>query len=1255
MILTNTLINSAIAKAYCCVAKKIVRYISLLVVGKNNKCDFKDVKLLNKYIDILQNYEIAGDKTTCVCGVNGGYTVLLNELTEFSEAKIQFNCDNTGGMFFDNQQFPFTYVYSEVSNALVIRFDNLFSNPPTDTENTILTLQGLVFEQDCTFEPNTVSPIEVAKIIVDGTPVTVNYVNPLDEQIFDWDGELFVTDETLIPVTQNIPAENLDSPTTIVTDWNDEHHPTNNGWLLNYSSANTTYTMLSPFDGVDYAPSYAAIFQQYEGGSDSNATFENVIDIPWVTQEVLAYTELDIPDTFVGSNPASTTITPALEPFIDTPVQAKTTLLIPTNLFDSPGAKASVLFTAGDSFFRCTSNTSYINTPDSNINWVINPTEAGLNFANIEECVTYINNNLLFGYPLELINTTTITYPSIVDAIASCDFPSFSTFTAGDVINIDLNSIYFNTFNNVGTYTVLPGDTIADIIAGLIADIIAQDIFTGTVTTDINNYLYFTAPAGSGSDWNAVYFMYIVNVTADIATTPYFINGNNLTENEYTLSITAPEVGSIYNNYFSSTGFGANPYEFIQFSGGYDNSQQVSVEVADTLNGQLYYVDTNTFTSVDDFITAFNVSETTQAENIGITGEFTQVEFTAPPSNTANAIYNGETVNFSFNKVLTASGIYSGGVDTTEGQYVIDVYPTSGPPFSISNYTPTNYVDLQDLVNNINNNLGNDYFVASIVNNQIVLTTILSNADYNGYSTTLSYYYMSTSYTNYTSYPSIFENGVNKVSNPFTIGDTLTAPNPIFSKTLDSYDYSSGVQSFVEDFTDNNGLGYTAEVQGPGTDIPETIAVTSTPITTTSIVGGDYITVNINGVNIATYNVPLILPSATVIRTGISNAINDSFTYDGFSALTPSPSSPTGINVYAPPGFGENYNGSTLNIIKNTTTRASVSFEFLTGTGSGETFYIETNAGYTLPTYTASANLTAAQSAIEYAALINSTTATNGNFTAFILVSRVIVIRPSLYSGEGWNGVQLTFVANGTTTVAIPTKPFQGGVGPIPTTLNSSVFSGGRNGSTTTKVRFFPPPFPLSLPYTGTSNWANNTNLLTYNYDDFYYVVSNYYDFGVDTTEGILSLELIGAFTASYMIYEDLVNVNYASTQELIDAINDATTTNAGFSTSLENNDITVYSPEASFDYYNDSFLRLMYTYRSPQYSDFDYSTLVAINMFVSGVLPTLQTYSGTFENGNIGPFITDNPCTSTTIGESCLTNENIINIINHINKLCNC
>jgi len=1245
MILTPLNIQVAIIKAFYALAKKSVKYYTGLAFGKNNTCLFKEIRLLRVYVDILRNFEIVGSTTTCTCCVNGNYTVLLNSLTEFSEANIQFNCDNTGSMLFDNENYPFTYGYSDVTSTLIIRFDTLNDEEGNDT---ILPLQTLTFEENCSFEPNTVSPIEVAEVVVDGTPVTVNYVNPEDLQIFDWDGEISISPELEEPIFQIIPAENLDSPTTIVTDWNDEHHPTNNGWLLNYLSntTSTTYTMLSPFDGINYALGYDTVFKQYEGGNDSNATFDNVIDIPWVIEESLAYTELDIPNTFVGSNPASTTITPELIPFIDTPVQAKTTLLIRTDLFDNTGAKATAIFTATDTFFKCSTNFNSINNGSGNItNWEINPTAADP-FPNIESAITAINDSLILGYTVQLLDTNVNTYPTSNPASITITIFSSYIFTNGDDIDIKLISTYFNSNETIGSYTVLPGNSNTDIINGLITSINTLGIFTGTVTTDASNNLYFTAPIGTGSNWNKTYNLQ-TTVDSNIIDSNYFNNGNNLTENQYTIATIAPFVGTSYNGYQSNI-FNSS-IEIL--NGGIDSSQQVSVEVVDSLNGQLYYVDTSNFESVDDFITAFNVSETTEAENIGTTGEYTQVEFTAPPSNTANAIYNGETVTFSFDKVPTAFGIYSGGVDTTEGTYNVSIYlPDDTFYFSFENNTITNYADLQELADNINNNLSNIYFIASVVDNQIVLTTILANTSYNDYSVILEYTYEATQYGVsgvYTSNQVDFAGGQNKISNPFTIGDTLTTP--IFSQTLNNYDYQDGVASFVEDFTDSNGLGYSAQVVEEGPTIPEVAATATTTITTGSISGGNQIIIQIDNVNIGTYLVPATLPSSTTIITEISNIINESSSYDGSSVINPSVS-PTGIIVTAPPNFGENYDGTNINIIRKSYTNAIVIFEILTGPTTGNTFYISIDNGDNLPVYVASSNLSPAAAASAYVALINSTTATNGGYTASLFIGGTFFITANLYTGSTMNGVAANFITNGTTTVANSPKLFQGGSS-ISTIINSAVFAGGKNLTTTTTVRFFPPPFPLSLPYTGTSNWSNNGETLTYNYDTDYYIISNDYANGIDTTEGILSLELIGAFTASYMIYEDLVNVNYGSTQALINAINNATT-NAGFSTSLDSNDITVYSPEASFDYYNDSFLRLKYTYRSPQYSDYDYSVLVAINMYVSGVLPTLQTYFGTFENGDIGPFITDNPCVSTTIEQSCLNNNQVSKIIEHVNKL---
>jgi hypothetical protein len=93
-----------------------------------------------------------------------------------------------------------------------------------------------------------------------------------------------------------------------------------------------------------------------------------------------------------------------------------------------------------DIFFKCTNNGNYIYTPTANVNWNINLSAAGLNFANIEDCITYINNNLSFGYPLELISTSVITYPSIVDASSVNYFFNFSSFTTGDNVYINITS-----------------------------------------------------------------------------------------------------------------------------------------------------------------------------------------------------------------------------------------------------------------------------------------------------------------------------------------------------------------------------------------------------------------------------------------------------------------------------------------------------------------------------------------------------------------------------------------------------------------------------------------------------------------------------------------------------------------------------------------------------------------------------------------------------------------------------------------------
>ena len=328
-------------------------------------------------------------------------------------------------------------------------------------------------------------------------------------------------------------------------------------------------------------------------------------------------------------------------------------------------------------------------------------------------------------------------------------------------------------------------------------------------------------------------------------------------------------------------------------------------------------------------------------------------------------------------------------------------------------------------------------------------------------------------------------------------------------------------------------------------------------------------------------------------------------------------------------------------------TNPTVTFQFITGASSGDSFYITIGTINSLPTYTAIGSKTIAALATEYAALINSTTSTNGGYTALSPFAGVLIIKSPLYTGNSGNGVTAYFInVGGNVKVSSPVLQFQGGI-TTPTLLEDATFSGGKNALTTTTVRFFPPLF------SGTSNWLNNNNYMYYNYDSFYYSTDNQYLYGIDTTEGKLFLELSnfpGGGTDT--LYMDLTNVNYASTQELIDTINNATSTNLDFSASFASNNITIHSPDFSFNYYNDSYIEIAYTYYSPQYSTYNYDSQLVINGGVIGVNPTLVTYSGTFQSGNIGTFITDNPCTPTVVTETCLTNNQVSKIIQHINKL---
>ena len=1259
MILTSNKIQTAIIKAYCCMASKAIKYYGGLAIGKNNACLLKEVRLLRAYIDILKSFKIVGSQTICNCCIEGDYTVLLNDLSELTEANIQFSSDNTGSMYYNDISYPFTYFYDSDNKIIVIEFSTLI-NPSTD-EPYILNLNDVNFTDNCSFEPGTVSPIEVGVIEeVTEIPVTV------DNIYGNWDGNITIYEpdgvtELFTPLS--ISVDIIDDPQAIVNRWN-EDGPTD--WLLLYDG--TQYTMLTPFDGTDYS-GYTVVFSQYEGGQDSLALESNFIPIPFVPTGTRASVIIDIPNTFVGSVPATSVIQPAIsaeQPFVTTPTQASTILEIPTDIFSNPGSKASMQFTARDTFFKCDSNVNFIYTPSINGNWFIQPRAATLSFANIQECITHINNNLSFGYPLELISTSTVSYPANVPAVAMEQFFLFSTFTAGDIITVTLISNYYNSSAIVGTYTVLLGDTNADIIAGLIADIVSQGIFTGTVTTDIGNFLYFTAPVGTGSDWNALYFMRITNTTTGSNSFTYFTNGNNLTENEYVLSISSPTEGSSFNSYSSYVNFGYNSTFLTTLTNGSDPSTALPVEVISAVDGSLYSIPTNTFTSVSDFVTAFNAFSPTQAFIIGGNGIYTQVEFKPPISDVNNFVYNTTLLDFSFDNIVVASNNYFGGVDITECTYTLELYDSSNVLILpvIENLTPTNYTSVSDIATDIQNNINNTYVFGIGVNINDEITTSypdpqsLTCDTYNGYYFKLFVDYTSTQYSDYLSEDSFINGGINAVSNEFEISDTVNTI--IFSRAQNTYNYPNGSEvqnGLIPDFNDYNTgalpLLYSAEYVSAGTPEPELTAVVSniflTELTAAGITNGQGINAYIDTTYLGVYQAPATggLPSYSAMITALNNNIVSNNNVAGLI----SNSVGSGISQASPPTQATAYNGKLLIINKLIYTPATVTLNF--GASFSNTSFILKAGITTIGVYSEIAfNLGSAVAII----VRDSINALSTGYTATATGASVTITAPPL-TGDSLNGSPLNLqVSSGTTIIntvpylinpLITITSFANGL-TTPTLIKQAAFSGGVASVTTTRVKFNSPNQPLIHPEYGTGNWVFNSELFTYTYNLTDYIINSFYSGGIDPTVGQFTVELLDPLLAPYTtLYNDLTPQNYLSRQDLATIFNN--TNLLGFEIIILSNTLARYlSPSDSFAYFDGFTLRYSYNYVSPQYTDY----VDEDAEFFNGVDPVLTHYEGTFEEGDIGTFVTDNPCIPATIEQTCLSNNDVENIINHINKM---
>ena len=528
---------------------------------------------------------------------------------------------------------------------------------------------------------------------------------------------------------------------------------------------------------------------------------------------------------------------------------------------------------------------------------------------------------------------------------------------------------------------------------------------------------------------------------------------------------------------------------------------------------------------------------------------------------------------------------------------------------------------------------------------------------YNNYYLVLRYVYFSGQYSQYDSNQSVFIGGVDRIADEFTIGDTV---NPIiFSKLTNAYNYAS-VNDLVNDFN-GNIYAYYAENAGPGTTIPEVKATANNIFTSVLGAGiGDRIVARLNSTTvIATYNV-LTTTNQNIIVNDVKNLINSLNVFPGNATLLPTvsgtPISNTGIRLAAPVGAGASYNGNTFSIFREDFVLATAIFIF-TASSPGLTSFKITANGVNLGTYSLGlSGETPTQLATGYAALVNSGTGIHG-FTASTNGATLLTITAPPYTGASYNTLPCVLtVIQGTVGVLNPNQSFIGGQ-TNPTLIGSTVsFTGGEDAVLTTKVRFYTPPPNQSAPEYGTGKWAFNGETLTYDYNSGQYNILDNCLGGIDPTVGKLTVDILYPSLALWNnIYTDGTPQNYFNRQAVVNAFNAANPLPVNFQISLFGGSplAAFLSPTDSFSFFNGFKFRYSYMYVSSQSTGGQYADYEdIITTFTGGIDPTLTSYEGIFQQGDIGTFVTSNPCEPTTAEQECLSNKDITNIIRHIDRI---
>jgi hypothetical protein len=1108
--------------------------------------------------------------------------------------------------------------------------------------DTTITVTDVAFTDTCNITGNAVSPIEVAEMrVISNRAITVNNAYGV------WNGNISILiGSTVVFTSAPIPALIMDNPIAIVSWW---ALPGNGiaDWILLYDQGE--FVLYSPFNNVDYSQ-YTAQFNQYEGGSDSFVDFDLSGLPPFVTVNTPSYVDILFQqDTFIASNEATTSITlpSGRLPYLATANPASVNLVI--NQF-ALGQPATMSIPLSALFNSTAQDFYYLGMPMFN------------HIGSYTDMTELINDfNLNNGQGFTASDGGTLPIPGEVLATASNTPTFFNTAAFGDVytarlVNVPLGGIS----TTIGTYTV-GDDSAADIANFIAADIIAQGIYQGTVSVT-GTVITLTAPLGTGDSWNydpgVSTYAFSIQKTGDRAILYYFNGGvAPPTIPIHILNITALDIypQTDYDGGIIEIRYPIESYqkEDGQFAGAVDDiSGQVTFYDSYSLTN-IYQSPLNTlFTSVQEMIDDFNSFNTLGAVGT-VSGNNVNIVMPMPPA----WGYNGNTLTYTFDPSTGRNyvnvGTYFGGADTTEATYILVILDGGNNPFRVITDTST-FINLQSIVNNLNSQpTFNSDFIASLSGTNLVITTldVPLGAAFNNYSFQLFINYTSLQYaaSDFTSTIGLMSGGINRVAPNITLENDYTS-TLIYTLAQDSYNYD-GINDFVNQFNIDSPFNYSATSLGPIQSTPEILSQSLLNLPKLSVIPNTVL---------KTYYQSISPPQPPVLIGTFTPILSTDYTGAGLaaglaSAINLNPWTGTASNIastlklLSPSGTFGSYNNDITVITRTVPTLRAVTNVTITQGSSGSAtleLTVLTPTPVSLGIQTIPVAQTAQEWALAYRDRINLGTGTHG-YSAVVggqLANRIIISAPAGTSANG-DTISVTQATGGIIIITTPTPTFNGGTD----TTDNLVIGGFSGGGLTLydKVRFTADPSIYTWEYSDAAGTFTYTNLS---------VIPNYINTGTflggnDNTAGQLYLELSKTSlpTNLWVLYQNPTAFNYTSFQQWENFIN-GSSTNLDFSALSAGTDFTINSPEDSFAYFNTDYdLFLSYTYASPQWTSYNYGQLYTIT---NGVDPVLTPYEGDFTAGVLGDFINSDPCTTSTVTQTCLTNSQISKIMTHIDKL---